>query len=98
MKDVENKPFLLESSEDPLLKFEWGPQDILFPCLSKTDGKGFKCFPQIQPFLGREAGSCPSYPGSDTKKEMIPPGQLSGFPASHGEPWEVSSSSTQHQV
>lgn len=37
-------------------------------------------------------------PISDLWKEMIPADQVSGFLASHKEPWEVSSSSTQCQI
>lgn len=92
MKYVEKKPFLFGSLEDPLLRFG-GPWGILFLCLIKTDVECPKCFPQIQPFPGREASSCPSSPGSDMWKEMIPPDQQSGFPASQREPWEGSSSS-----
>lgn len=42
---------------------------------------------------GKRVGSCPSYAVRDMRKEMIPPDHRSGFPASHREPWEVSSSS-----
>lgn len=57
-----------------------------------------QCFLQIQPFLGRGIGSCPSHPGRDMWREMIPPDQVSGFLVSHKEAWEVSSSSTRHPV
>ena len=63
-----------------------------------TDVECSKCFLQIQPFLGREVGSCPSDPGNDKWREMIPTDQVSGFPASHKEPWEVRPSSTRCQI
>lgn len=85
-------------SEDLLPGFDWRPGGILSLCLIKTDVECSKCFLQIEPFLGRGVGSCPSDPGRDIQKEMIPADQVSGFPAFHKEPWEVSCSSTQCQV
>lgn len=85
-------------SEDLLRGLDWRPGGILSLCLIKTDVECSKCFLQIQPFLGRGVGSCPSDPGRDIQKEMIPADQVSGFPAFHKEPWEVSCGSTQCQV
>lgn len=73
-----------------------GGHEAFFFCASlKRTWNVPNAFPRSSHSWEREAGSCPSFPGSDMWKKMTPPDQQSGFPASHREPWEVSSRSAE---